>query len=385
MASTSTINISKNALKSNIEFIKKIISQNVKISAVIKGNAYGHGTDKILPALEDIGIRHFSVYSSAEAKIAFKYKTNNNSVIMIMGYISNSDYKWIIENNIQFYIYELTVLEKAIELAKESKSKALIHLDIETGMNRTGLNINDLNRAIKLIKENTNFINVIGFTSHLAGAESIANHIRVTKQLSVFKKRIKFLEENNITAEVKHIACSAAAINYPSSCFDLIRTGILIYGYWPTKETFLNYLHKNKTREDELKRVIKWHSKVMSVKNVKEGEFIGYGLGYQATRDLKIMIVPVGYANGYSRSLSNNGHVLVSSCRAPVIGAVNMNMVICDITEIDNVKIGDEVVLIGKQGDHEISFASFAEMNNSLNYEILARLPGNIPRILTNN
>lgn len=384
MASTSVIEIKKNALDSNIKFLRKFLKPNVIISAVIKGNAYGHGTDKIIPSLETIGVKHFSVYSSAEARNALK-QTTQKSTIMIMGFINPDDYKWIIENKIEFYIYEISVLQEALNEAKNQEAKAIIHLDVETGMNRTGLSLNDLKKAIQIINLNRENITVKGLTSQLAGAESIANYHRVTKQLGVFKKRRKLLTENNINPEIVHIACSAAAINYPLSQFDMIRTGILIYGYWPTKETYLNYFHKNRFLEEPLKRVIKWKTTVMSIKKVKAGEFVGYGLGYQASKDIVIMIVPVGYANGYSRSLSNNGHVLVNSSRAQVIGSVNMNMTICDITEIENVKIGDEVVLIGKQGQNEITFASFAEMNNSLNYEILARLPKNINRILVDS
>jgi alanine racemase len=118
----------------------------------------------------------------------------------------------------------------------------------------------------------------------------------------------------------------------------------------------------------------------MSIKTVKMGDFIGYGLSFQASLDMKIMIIPVGYCNGYSRSLSNTGHVLVRGQSAPVISTVNMNMIICDVSHIEDVRVGDEVILIGRQDESEITFSSFAEMNNSLNYEILARLPGNIER-----
>lgn len=130
---------------------------------------------------------------------------------------------------------------------------------------------------------------------------------------------------------------------------------------------------------------MRWKSKVVSTQDVPEGEFIGYGLSFQAQYKMKIMVIPVGYCNGYSRSLSNNGHVLVHGQIAPVIGSVNMNMLICDITNIPKVKPGDDVILIGKQEDKEISFASFAEMNKAMNYEILARLPENIERKLTPN
>lgn len=381
MASTSKIEISYSSLANNVEFVKSQLNPGTILSAVIKGNAYGHGIKMILPALEKMSVNHFSVYSSSEAQKALKYK-KRDTTILIMGFIYDYDYEWIIKNKIEFYIYELNVLNRAIEVAKYFNKKAIIHIDIETGMNRTGLSLSDLKKAIKLIQKNDKHLIIRGVTSHLAGSESIANHFRITKQLMYFKKRIRLLNQYGIEPEIRHIACSAATINYPTSQFEMVRTGILIYGYWPTRETFINFMHKKKIREDKLKRVMRWTSKVMSIKKVKEGQFVGYGLGYQAPKDIKIMVVPIGYANGYSRSLSNNGHLLVKETRAPVIGTVNMNMTICDITEIPNVKIGDEVVLVGRQGDSEISFASFAEMNNSLNYEILARLPENIERIM---
>jgi alanine racemase len=162
----------------------------------------------------------------------------------------------------------------------------------------------------------------------------------------------------------------------------MVRVGVLLYGYWPTRETWLQFVYDKKSKRDPLKRVMTWKTQVMDVKKVKSGGFIGYGLGYQAQEDMKIMIIPVGYANGYSRNLSNNGHVLVKKQRADIIGYINMNITICNITHIKNVKQGDEVTLLGQQGMNKITFASFADMNNAMNYEISARLPENIERVL---
>lgn len=379
MNKSSQIGIKKEALRNNIEFIRTLTNNLSIISAVIKGNAYGHGINIIIPALEDIGINHFSVYSSSEAYDALKVKSKK-STLMIMGFICPDDFDWIINNKIEFYVSDLHVLNKALKTSKLCKKKAIIHLDIETGMNRTGLNLIQLKQTIEVIKSNQKHFHLKGVTSHFAGAESIANHTRIMKQFSIFKRRVKLLNDYNIFPEQKHIASSAAAINYPETRLDLIRTGILIYGYWPTKETFLNYVHRKKNKTDPLKRVLFWDSQVAHIKKIAPGEFIGYGLNFQAPYSMKIMIVPVGYSNGFSRSLSNNGHVLVHGKRAAVIGSVNMNMTIVDITEIQNIKIGDQVTLIGRQQDIEISFSSFAEMNNLLNYEILARLPQNILR-----
>ncbi len=381
MASTSKIAISLDAIKHNVDFVRSLISSKTMLSAVIKGNAYGHGTSVMVEALETAGVNHFSVYSSPEALKAFNAKSPN-STILIMGIICENDLMWVIKNSIEFYVSDINDLEKAISYSKKAGEKARVHIDVETGMNRTGIALKDLKEAISLINSNLDYLEIIAITSHFAGAESIANHIRVKKQYSTFKKRVQYLKNNKIIPKIKHIASSAATINYPDTQLDLVRIGILLYGYWPTIETFINYIHRRKFKYDPINRAMSWYSKVASLKNIPIGEFIGYGMSFQAQHTMKIMIVPVGYSNGYSRSLSNNGHVIVNGEKAIIVGSVNMNMIICDVTNIKNIKVGDEVVLIGQQGHNEISFSSFADMNNAMNYEILARLPENIKRRL---
>jgi alanine racemase len=379
MGSTSKIEIKISALENNLNFIKSQVSQKTIISIVIKGNAYGHGTHVVVPILENLGVNHFSVYSSAEAKTAY-YSRISNSSIMIMGFIHKKDYNWVVRNEVEFYISTIEDLYLAITASKKVNKKAKIHIDIETGMNRTGLTISKLRRAIPVINENKECFEIIGITTHMAGAESIANYMRIRKQFSIFKRRLKLLEENGISSPIKHVASSAATINYPEMRLDMVRVGILLYGYWPTKETFIQYIHRKKDKSDPIKRAMCWNSEIITIKIVPEGEFIGYGMSYQAQHKMKIAIIPVGYCNGYSRSLSNTGHILINDQKAQVIGSVNMNMIICDVTNIQKIKVGDQVILIGKQGENEITFSSFAEMNNSMNYEILARLPENIKR-----
>lgn len=381
MASTSYIEIDRSALSANVCFLRSLIGNKTRLSAVVKGNAYGHGMSRILPALEDLGIDHFSVYSSAEAREAFGYASNGSS-IMILGYMDPGDLEWAIRHHIEFYISDPAALLSAIDMAEQLNEVAHIHLELETGMYRTGLSLMQLKEVIPLLQLHPDRIHLKGVSSHFAGAESIANYKRIRKQFSIYNKRIKQLAGMGIVPEYRHIASSAAAINYPDTRLDMVRTGVLIYGYWPTRETFINYIHRRKDKSDPLKRAMNWYSQVAHVKEVPEGEFIGYGLHYQSNHKMKIMVVPVGYCNGYSRSLSNNGHVIIHGKRSPVIGTVNMNMIICDVTDIPDVKPGDLVILIGKQEETEITFTSFADMNNSLNYEILARLPENIQRNL---
>ncbi|MFT4524277.1 MAG: alanine racemase [Bacteroidia bacterium] len=381
MTSTSVIEISESALKNNIYFLKETLGASCQLSAVIKGNAYGHGISTYAPIAEKCGVNHFSVFSADEA---FKAKeVLNDSRLMIMGFIDQADLRWVVEHNISFFVFERGRLEAAIEAAKSLQNPARIHIEFDTGMNRTGFTKKELKPIIDILKENKEHLVVEGFCTHYAGAESIANDVRVRHQIKAYKQFDGWMGKQRIIPETRHTACSAAAMNYPKTRMDMARIGIMQYGYWPNRETFINYLSGKTDKTDPLKRVITWKSKVMTTHIVKPGEFIGYGTSYMVESLSKIAVVPVGYAHGYSRSLSNQGRVLINGQRVGIMGMVNMNMLIVDVTNIPDTTIGDEVVLIGKQGDLEISVSSFGELSIQLNYELLTRLPQDIPRIIT--
>ena len=379
MFSTSVIELSKDSLKHNIDFLKKEMGENVIISSVVKGNAYGHGIKEFVPMAEECGLNHFSVYSADEALEVFKH-SKKNPKIMIMGMVEGDELEWAINKGVEFYVFDIDRIQQAVMYASRQKQKAKIHIEIETGMNRTGFSGEYLRKVFNIIRANQNVLSVEGICTHFAGAESIANYVRIQKQLKTFNKIYKWFVKNGITPKLRHTACSAAAMSYPKSRMDLVRIGIMQYGFWSSRETFIGYVNGQKEKLDPLKRVICWKSKVMSTKSVKTGEFIGYGTSYLAQRDMKIATIPVGYAHGFSRSLSNQGRVLINGYRVSVIGIVNMNLITVDITNIPETKKGDEAVLIGNQGDLSISVASFSELSNQPDYELLTRLNYNIPR-----
>jgi alanine racemase len=295
---------------------------------------------------------------------------------MIMGWIDKEEMRWAIENDISFWIFESERIEMALDTAREVGKVARIHLEVETGMNRTGLSDKDFSYSLKKLKQYPDLLQLEGMCTHYAGAESVANFVRVNRQISKFNLLCRKAKSRGLVPRYRHTACSAAALNYPKTRMDLVRIGIAQYGFWPSIETFIQYVHgKKEERYDPLDRVISWKSRVMSVKKVKEGEFISYGTTYLAQEEKTIAIVPVGYSHGYSRILSNQGRVIIGGQRVGVIGMVNMNMLIADITSTPDVKIGDEVVIIGKQDNIEITVASFSEISNQVNYELLARLP----------
>ncbi|WP_291725427.1 alanine racemase [Bernardetia sp.] len=382
MFSTSHIEISKSALQNNYNFLRQLIGKDVVLSSVVKGNAYGHGIENFVPLAEECGIRHFSVFSADEAFEVEKLKAENTQ-IMIMGMIGDEELEWAIRTAIEVYIFDLERLQAGLSIAQKIQIPIKIHLEMETGMNRLGIPKKEIPKVFELLEKYPNCYILEGICTHYAGAESIANYVRVKTQIINYKKIVKRFKRKKAPSffpKKYHTACSAAAIAYPQTQMDMVRIGILQYGFFPTQETLIQYLKDNKTLQDPLKRILSWKSRVMTIKEVEAGEFIGYGTSFLASQKMKIAIVPVGYAHGYSRSLSNMGRVLIRGERMAVVGVVNMNLMIIDLEKNPNVEIGDEVILIGRQGDQEISVASFGEMSNQLNYELLTRLPMNIPR-----
>lgn len=383
MACTSVIEISESAVTGNIRFLQRQFGEDVLISSVVKSNAYGHGLSSFVPIAEKAGIDHFSVFSACEARDLMKIKKSGTRV-MIMGWLDDEDIEWAVQNRVEFFVFDPERLRKIVSLSGKTRKPALVHIEMETGMNRTGMTIKDLKVAARLITEHRDSFVLKGLCTHLAGAESIANHVRIQKQLSRFTRLCRWFSERGLVPEYRHVASSAAAMAYPASRFDMVRIGILQYGYWPSAETFIQFIGKKKEKTDPLNRVISWKSRVMSLKMVKRGEFVSYGTIYLAQEDKRIAVVPVGYSHGYNRSLSNLGRVLINGQRVGVIGLVNMNMLIADVTKVPGVKPGDEVVMIGDQGDLTISVSSFSEFSNQLNYELLTRLPESTPRLVVN-
>lgn len=379
MHRNSIIEINQRAYQNNLSFLKKMLGKKVIFSSVVKGNAYGHGIKEFVTMAHQSGVNHFSVFDVEEAKIIFE-TLGNNVTIMIMGFVADDDLPWAISNQIEFFVFERYRLAMATKTAKKLKIKAKIHIEIETGMNRTGFSKSELSRLSKYLIKETLHIDLVGVCTHYAGAESISNYYRVESQIKLFNEALVILKSFGIEPKIKHSACSAASMMFQETQMDLVRIGILQYGLWPSPEVLITYLNSKKKKIDPLQRVISWKSEVMSVKRVKTGEFIGYGTSYMAKENMKIATIPLGYSHGYSRSLSNQGRVLIDGQRCGVIGTINMNMLSIDVTEIEHIKKGDEVVLIGDQGESSISVSSFGELNNLLNYEFLSRISKSIPR-----
>ncbi len=381
MFESSVIEISKSALIANLKFLKQKTGPGVKFCSVVKGNAYGHGLAEFVKLAMQCDQHYFGVYSADEAYQVVK-SCKKPPELYIMGMVEGEAIEWTINRGIEFCVFDKQRLEHALKYSKKLKKKAKIHLEVETGMNRTGFYEREIGAVAELINNNKQHFELKGACTHFAGAESMANNFRVSQQIGNFYKSLLVIGRAGLSPIFKHTACSAAVINYPETIGNMVRIGIMQYGFWPNDETFIRYNGNNERNSKDLKRLITWKSKLMNLKSVKKGEFIGYGTSFLAHKEMKIAVVPVGYSHGYSRNMSNAGKVLVRGAEAAVIGIVNMNAITIDVTNIAGVEIGDEVVLIGSQKNKTVSVVSFSELSNQLNYEMLTRLPSSIPRII---
>ncbi len=381
MFNVSTIELSAEALRANLAFIRHLVGKGPALCTVVKGNAYGHGIGTFSGLAQDLGADRFAVYSAAEA-YELKQQLHNGAGLYIMGDVDGPGLDWAVKHDVSFNVFERARLSQAIKSAQAQGKRALIHLEVETGMHRTGFALEELPQVLETCRLSGATLEVAGICSHFAGAESRSNHLRIQGQQKRFKEALAVAERAGMPIGRRHLACSAGLLNVPGSLYDMVRVGILHYGFWPNDETRLRFCHAHGLTTDPLKRVIRWWSRVMSVSTVPAGSFIGYGNSFQAQAPARIATIPMGYAYGYSRSLSNAGHVLVRGQKAPVRGIVNMNCITVDVTGIDGVEKGDEAVLIGSQGGNSISVASFGDLSDQLNYELLTRLPAAIPRMV---
>lgn len=374
---SSHIELDREALANNIQFIDNLLDEETVLSCVVKGNAYGHGIEQMVPALHQLGVKHFSVFSSFEAKQAFPC-LDQEATIMIMGDIAKVDIPWVVEHELDYFVYNPESITDFLREAKKQDKRLRVHIELETGMHRHGYEEENWDDLMELLNNNSDYINLKGICTHFAGAESSANFKRIEHQQEVFQQGVKRFKEAGLVPERLHVSCSAAIIAFPNWNLDMVRIGILQYGLWPSKESQLTYQMKYDNDLD-LKSVLSWYSSILEIKHVAPGDFVGYGNSFLAERQLKIASVPVGYGYGFSRSLSNTGRVLVNGKRLPVVGMVNMNMFLINVTGID-VKIGDRVTLIGRDGNHQIHVSYFGNLSSQLNYELLTRLDKSIPR-----
>ena len=372
------VEIDRSALTHNIRQFRKLIGKKRKFLATVKANAYGHGMLEVSQTALAAGADWLGVQSLEEGVLL--REKGFTCPILALGYVPFEGLKEAVAGEMRLTVYNFETLDRLVQVCRELRKKANLHLKIETGTYRQGITEEDVLSFARKAREFPELV-LEGISSHFANIEDTTEHSYAQYQLDTFKRIVGMLEKNKIEIPLKHMSCSASAILFPDTYFDMVRAGISIYGLWPSKETFLSCRLQN--REPLLlKPVLSWKTRVVQVKKVPRGAFIGYGCTYRASRESTLAVVPVGYYDGYDRRLSNSSYVLVKGKRAPLRGRVCMDFILADVTDIPGVEVEEEVVLLGKDGEESITANDLASLVGTINYEIVARINPLIPRIV---
>ena len=361
--------INLNNVKKNVEAARNVVGNDTKIMAVIKADGYGHGAVMCAKATADVA----DCYAVATIEEAIELRNNGVSKdILILSYIFPNRYEEAIENNISMTVFDYKSAKGISDAAAKMNKSATIHIAVDTGMGRIGFLANDESVAeIKKIVK-LPMLNIEGLFSHFATSDE-KDKTYSRKQLEKFQQFINSLKENNIEIKTVHIDNSAAVTEIEDSHFDMVRIGIILYGLYPSGE-----VDKSKIA---LHPVMEFKSSVINLKTIKKGDSVSYGCHFIAQKDTRVATVSVGYADGYPRLLSNRGRVIINGKYAPVIGNVCMDQIMVDVTEIDDITVGDAVILIGKCGEIEVTADEVAALAGTINYEIVCGVGKRVPRV----
>ncbi len=374
----SWIEVSKPAIESNLLQFQKLLPPQTQLMAVVKGDAYGHGMREVAQVAIRASAGWLGVFHLGEA-VELR-RLGISAPILVLGYVPRADLAEAIQQEIRITVSSTETVEEAARVVEQTGKTAYLHMKLETGTHRLGLSGPELEAALDRF-EGHPLLCLEGAHTHYANIEDTTEHDYAKGQLERFQQALAHLRARGHTVPRPHTACTAAAILFPQTYFALVRVGIGLYGMWPSKETYLSALQQGKDRLS-LRPAMTWKTRVIQVKNVPKGIYIGYGCTYRTTRETRMAILPVGYANGYDRQFSNRGHVLIHGVRAPIRGRVCMNLTMVDVTDIAQVALEDEVVLLGRQGEEQISAEQMASWAQTINYEIVTRADPHNPRVL---
>ena len=372
------VEISRQAASANIRCFKEHIGSGVRLAAVIKANAYGHGLLEAARVFLDAGADWIAVNTVEEA--ADLRHAGIRAPILCLAYVPISVLEEAVDLDLRLTVYNRETIEHLGDIADRTKRAVKVHLKVETGTNRQGVCGDELLELAQAAVRHSN-LRLEGLSTHYANIEDVTEHRFAECQLAKFFEACQLLERHGIQVPVKHTACTAAAILFPKTLFNLARVGIGLYGLWPSKETKISALQAG-IALNELAPVLTWKTRVAQIKTVPSGSTIGYGCTDLTTQETRLAVLPVGYYEGYDRRLSSIGFALIRGRRAPVRGRVCMNMTMVDVTNIPDAALEDEAVLLGRQGEDSISAETIAGKIGSINYEVVSRINPLVPRVI---
>jgi alanine racemase len=367
MSSLAWVELNSRAPDHNAREIRACAGEGVRLCAVVKSNAYGHGMAQmvgLLPSADWLAV------NSLEEGLELR-ELGVSKPVLVLGHVLLERLHEAVEADLRLTVYNRETLDTLCRIHLLPKT-ARLHLKIETGTARQGIPIDEIGRFVKRM-DGIEGVELEGVSTHFANIEDTLNHDYSEYQLEEFRRALQVLENRGRMPPILHTASTAAAILFPQTHFHMIRAGIGLYGLWPSRETFIS-ARMGHRRVPDLRPVMAWKTRIVQLKTLQEGSFVGYGCTYRATRRTRLAVLPVGYADGYDRKLGNNAYVLVNGKRAPVIGRVCMNLTMIDVTDIAHVKLENEVVLLGTWDGETISAETLAGWAGTINYEIVTRI-----------
>jgi len=363
--------IDLNALAANLHIVKAKVGADVKVMAVVKANAYGHGARECARRLEQEGADWFGV-ALPEEGIELRNAGIARPVLCLAGFWGNQA-SACLQKDLVPVVYRLDMIDALDRAARERNVVADVHVKIDTGMGRLGVRFDEVSDFAGALRKFRN-IRVDGFMTHFAAADEPACEPLTKDQTERFENAVSAFREHGFAATYRHLANSAAVFGQPLAWGNLVRPGGVLYGLWRD-------ILAPEDRAVNLRPVMSLHSRITLLKWVPAGETVGYGCTFEASRKTLVATIPIGYDDGYIRALSNRGHAIIRGVYATVIGRISMDLTLIDVTNVPGVQTEDEVIFMGTDGDLSVSAEEIAKTAGTLSYEVTCGIGDRVPRV----
>jgi alanine racemase len=363
--------IDLDAVRYNMESMHKNIRPDTKMAAVVKADAYGHGALRVAEAIEDLPYLWGFAVATADEALALR-EDGRKKPILILGVSFPDQYEAIVEEEIRPAVCEYETAKELSDVAAGLGKICHIHIKIDTGMSRIGFQVNEESAKEIAAIAALPYLSIEGIFTHFAQADETDKNPAL-EQLALFRRIIHGTEELGVKIPIHHCSNSAGIVEIPDANMDMVRAGITLYGLWPSEEVSKDIV--------SLKPVMSLKSHVSFVKELPKGRKISYGGTFVTPSAMRIATIPVGYADGYARGLSNKGYVLIHGQRAPICGRVCMDQFMVDVTDIPEVNKGDAVTLLGRDGDEIITMEELGALSGRFNYEFACLITPRVPRV----
>lgn len=364
--------VDRSALRGNFAEARKRVAGNVTLLAVVKADAYGHGATEVARVLEKEGAKAFGVATVEEGVQIRDAGVIHPEVLVLAGFVGDQ-VEQIFHHRLTPVILDLEMAKLLDQRVRGSTRTVSVHLKVDTGLGRMGVPVGELPAFLTEMKK-LDRLKIVGLCTHLRSAVRVTGP-EIDRQMGAFARAVELLAIHGSPVQIRHVANSAATIERPDLHFEMVRPGIILYGVTPDGSI---------ANSPALRPAMTLKTSILQLRRLPPDHGVSYNATFVTRRESLIATLPIGYADGYSRRLSNRGRVLVRGRRAPIVGTVCMDTTMVDVTDVPGVERGDEVVLWGRQGDAEIRVDEVAEWAESISYEMLATVGRRIPRVYVN-